>query len=97
MTCDWTQDDEHSRFMHFQFLCLVLGALSYAWVRRYRVVYASLFEQRKLSAVPSSSSRRPSDTSGNNHYGLERNGVGGIEMATREEISPLNGSGLDVV
>mmetsp|Transcript_9076 Transcript_9076/g.17303 ORF Transcript_9076/g.17303 Transcript_9076/m.17303 type:complete len:172 (+) Transcript_9076:171-686(+) len=84
MTCDRTQDDEQSRFVHFQVLCLVLGVLSFAWVRRYRVVYASLFEQRKLSMVPNSS-RRPSDTGGS------------IEMATREEISPLNSNGLDVV
>ena len=86
MTCDRTQDDEQTRFVHFQLLCLVLGILSFAWVRRYRVVYASLFEQRKLSMLPSN--RRPSD----GDY-LE----GGIEMASREEVAPLTNSGLEVV
>lgn len=92
LTCDRTQDDEHSRFVRFQILCLVLGVVSFIWVRRFRVVYASLFEQRKLSML-----RRPSDTPGG-VLQSEDDGPGAIElMATREEVSPLNNPGLEVV
>lgn len=92
-SCNRTKGDEQSLFVRFQLLCLILGTLSFVWVRRYRVVYASLFEQRKMSVL-----RRPSD-------GLESNGstgggggggAGSIEMATREEVAPLTNN-LEVV
>ena len=95
--CNRTELDEQSRFVHFQLFCLIMGTLSFVWVRRYRVIYASLFEQRKLSRV---SSRRPSDGDVTLEYQSSSNGGGGasvIEMATREELSPLSNSNLEVV
>lgn len=94
VTCNRTQDDEQSRFVHFQLFCLIMGTISYVWVRRYRVIYASLFEQRKLSLFP----RRGG---GDVESSSATNGGGGvlsvIEMATREEISPLSNVNLEVV
>ena len=89
MTCRRTQEDEQSRFVHFQLFCLILGTISYVWVRRFRVVYASLFEQRKLSIFP----RRGDMESANGAAA----GSGVIEMATREEVSPLSNSNLEVI
>ena len=86
MSCHRTEEDEHTRFLHFQLFCLILGIFSFIWVRRFRVVYASLFEQRKLSLY----TRRPSDGDAMN----------GLELTNREEISPLNSlsnSHLEVV
>ena len=91
VACNRTENDEKSLFLRFQLLCLVLGTFSYVWVRRFRVVYASLFEQRKLSMI-----RRPSDMDHATN-GESMNGGGTIEMATREEMSPLTNSNLEVV
>jgi hypothetical protein len=84
VSCDRTQEDEHSLFVRFQCFCLLLGIFSYVWVRRYRSLFATLFDQRKVSGT-----RRPSD--GDNR-------AGAIEMASREEVSPLTGnSNLEIV
>lgn len=88
MPCNRTQDDERSRFVHFQLFCLIVGTISYVWVRRFRVTYASLFEQRKLSIFP----RRGDVESAN---GGATGSV--IEMASREEVSPLSNSNLEVI
>lgn len=85
VSCSRTKSDEQSLFVRFQMLCLVLGTLSFIWVRRYRVVYASLFEQRKMSTMRRVSDHEAQDDS-------ENGGGGSLEMATREEISPLTGS-----
>ena len=92
MTCKRTQDDEQSRFVHFQLFCLIMGTISFVWVRRYRVIYASLFEQRKLSVFPRRGSGGDVESSAAN------GGVASvIEMATREEVSPLSNSNLEVI
>lgn len=92
-SCKRTRDDEQSRFMHFQLWCLILGTVSFVWVRRFRVVYASLFEQRKLSIFPG----RRSTLDGNNTGSAEMMNGGSLEMATREEVSPLTSSNLEVI
>ena len=103
LTCNRTEDDEHSQFVRFQLLCLILGSFSFLWVRRYRVIYASLFEQRKLSRI----SRRPSDgdlelgdnnNNNNNSSSSNTSGNNAIEMTRREEMAPLtNNSNLEVI
>jgi hypothetical protein len=92
-----TADDEHTRFVHFQIFCLILGTLSFVWVRKYRVIYASLFDQRKLF---SRLSRRPSDAD----LELGRGGRGGgtnIELSNTtikaEEMIPLHNSNLEII